>query len=172
MDPHRVLIPILQKIVRFSELMPADSIGLRDNYCAARWKAVKYLERIGVVHNVNPHEGNHRWETYVELAPDFLKFPAFYKEVEKEYAKRTATKHISRSPNSVVGAGTKVFVIHGRDKRLRDGIFTFLRSIGLDPIEWREAVGMTGKSAPYIGEVLEYGVCQRTSCCGRSKWGR
>ena len=49
----------------------------------------------------------------------------------------------------------KVFVIHGRDESLRSGIFTFLRSLGLAPLEWTEAVALTGKASPYVGEVLE-----------------
>ena len=48
----------------------------------------------------------------------------------------------------------KVFVIHGRNNFARDAMFTFLRSIGLDPIEWEKAVGMTGKPTPSIGEIL------------------
>ena len=48
----------------------------------------------------------------------------------------------------------KVFVIHGRNEPARRGLFAFLRSIGLDPIEWSEAVTMTGKGSPYIGDVL------------------
>lgn len=49
----------------------------------------------------------------------------------------------------------KVFVIHGRDKRLRSGMFSFLRAIGLSPLEWTEAVALTRKAAPYIGEILD-----------------
>lgn len=49
----------------------------------------------------------------------------------------------------------KVFVIHGRDERLRIGIFTFLRALGLEPLEWTKAMGFTGKASPYIGEILE-----------------
>lgn len=49
----------------------------------------------------------------------------------------------------------KVFVIHGRNEAARRGLFEFLRSIGLDPIEWSEAIRMTGKGSPYIGEVLD-----------------
>lgn len=48
----------------------------------------------------------------------------------------------------------KVFVIHGRNEPARRGIFAFLRSIGLDPIEWSEAIAMTGSGSPYIAEVL------------------
>lgn len=49
----------------------------------------------------------------------------------------------------------KVFVIHGRNELARSALFAFLRAIGLDPIEWSEAIGMTGKGSPYIGEVLD-----------------
>lgn len=49
----------------------------------------------------------------------------------------------------------KVFVIHGRNESARRGLFEFLRSIGLEPIEWSEAVAMTGQGSPYIGDVLD-----------------
>ncbi|MFZ0946849.1 MAG: nucleotide-binding protein [Candidatus Sulfotelmatobacter sp.] len=44
--------------------------------------------------------------------------------------------------------------MHGRDERLRAGMFDFLRSLDLNPLEWSRAVALTGKSAPYIGEIL------------------
>lgn len=54
----------------------------------------------------------------------------------------------------------KVFVIHGRNDHLRAELFTFLRAIGLDPIEWSEAVHLTSKGAPYIGDVLDHAFCE------------
>lgn len=48
----------------------------------------------------------------------------------------------------------KVFIIHGRNEPARKGLFTFLRSIGLEPIEWSEAISMTEQGSPYIGDVL------------------
>lgn len=48
-----------------------------------------------------------------------------------------------------------VFVIHGRDERLRAGIFDFLSSLDLHPMEWEYAVQLTQKSTPYVGEVLD-----------------
>jgi predicted nucleotide-binding protein len=50
---------------------------------------------------------------------------------------------------------TKVFVVHGRNEAARNAMFQFLRSLGLKPIEWPQAVLATGKVAPYIGEVLD-----------------
>lgn len=49
----------------------------------------------------------------------------------------------------------KVFVVHGRDNHLRDDFFSFLRALALQPIEWSEALKLTGKATPYIGEALE-----------------
>lgn len=49
----------------------------------------------------------------------------------------------------------KVFVVHGRDVRLRNDFFSFLRALTLQPIEWSEALKLTGKATPYIGEALE-----------------
>jgi hypothetical protein len=34
-------------------------------------------------------------------------------------------------------------------------MFIFLRSIGLKPIEWSYALDLTGKSAPFVGEILD-----------------
>jgi len=48
-----------------------------------------------------------------------------------------------------------VFVVHGRNLGRRDALFRFLRSIGLSPLEWSQAVKATGQASPYIGEVLD-----------------
>jgi len=48
-----------------------------------------------------------------------------------------------------------VFVIHGRNEPAREALFAFLRSIDLAPIEWAEAISMTGSASPYIGDVLD-----------------
>jgi Predicted nucleotide-binding protein containing TIR-like domain len=49
----------------------------------------------------------------------------------------------------------KVFVVHGRNKAARVAMFTFLRAIGLSPIEWSQALAMSGQASPYIGDVLD-----------------
>jgi predicted nucleotide-binding protein len=49
----------------------------------------------------------------------------------------------------------KIFVVHGRDDCLRDDFFSFLRALGLQPIEWSEALRLTGKATPYTGEAIE-----------------
>jgi predicted nucleotide-binding protein len=56
----------------------------------------------------------------------------------------------------------RVFVVHGRDARLRASMFAFLRAINLWPLEWSEIVSSFGNGAPYIGELLDhaFGICQ------------
>ncbi len=48
-----------------------------------------------------------------------------------------------------------VFVVHGRNIAARDAMFTFLRAIGLRPIEWSQAIGLTGEGSPYVGAILD-----------------
>lgn len=48
-----------------------------------------------------------------------------------------------------------VFVVHGRNKVIRDAVFDFLRSVGLNPMEFEEVRRLTGKPSPYIGEILD-----------------
>ena len=61
---------------------------------------------------------------------------------------------ISNPPTSSDGT-SKVFVVYGRNETARLAMFEFLRSIGLDPIEWSQAVSATGEASPYIGTVLD-----------------
>src|SRR5581483_4517669 len=49
----------------------------------------------------------------------------------------------------------RVWVVHGRDDRLRSGMFAFLRSIGLQPLEFSSARRLTDKPTPYVGEILD-----------------
>jgi predicted nucleotide-binding protein len=50
---------------------------------------------------------------------------------------------------------SRVFVIHGRNEAMRRALFDFLRAIDLKPIEWSEAVGLTGTPSPHIGEIID-----------------
>jgi predicted nucleotide-binding protein len=46
-------------------------------------------------------------------------------------------------------------VVHGRNDKLRKQLFGFLRSIGLNPIEWSRAIELTGKPSPHVSEILD-----------------
>lgn len=47
-----------------------------------------------------------------------------------------------------------VMVVHGRDAACREAMFQFLESLDLHPLDWSELRAMTGKTAPYVGEIL------------------
>lgn len=48
-----------------------------------------------------------------------------------------------------------VFVVFGRNTAFRLAMFDFLRSVGLNPIEWSRARALTGEASPYIGTILD-----------------
>jgi hypothetical protein len=49
----------------------------------------------------------------------------------------------------------KVFVAYGRNIEMKKAMFEFLKALDLFPQDWKDWVASTGKSMPYIGEVLE-----------------
>jgi predicted nucleotide-binding protein len=51
--------------------------------------------------------------------------------------------------------GNSVFVVHGRNLKARDDLFAFLRALALSPIEWVQAIKMTGEASPYVGKILD-----------------
>lgn len=61
------------------------------------------------------------------------------------------------------GVANSVFVVHGRDEKLRRAMFVFLRALGLKPIEWRKAIEYTKKPAPYVGEILDAAFARATA---------
>jgi predicted nucleotide-binding protein len=52
------------------------------------------------------------------------------------------------------GDPRRVMVVHGRNKRARDAMFTFLRALGLSPVEWEQAVAETGFGTPHNLEAV------------------
>jgi len=49
----------------------------------------------------------------------------------------------------------KVMVVLGRNSEIGSALFTFLRTIDLQPLEWTQLVGAANTGAPYIGQVLD-----------------
>jgi len=72
---------------------------------------------------------------------------------------RTRPNTTTRKPKK----GNIVFVVYGRDERLRKSMFSFLRSIGLKPMEWRKALEVTKKASPYVGEILYAALAKATA---------
>jgi predicted nucleotide-binding protein len=63
----------------------------------------------------------------------------------------------SRPPKAIKKTrDNSIFVVHGRDIQLRDEMYSFLRALGLNPIEWDHAIKTaTGGANPIVGEVID-----------------
>ena len=48
-----------------------------------------------------------------------------------------------------------VFVVHGRDEALRKSMFAFLRALGLNPMEWAQAVHQAKGPNPDVREIID-----------------
>ena len=73
-----------------------------------------------------------------------------------QYWPSSTPKANKKSPAlSITKDQTKIFVVHGRNTKLLTALFSFLTSIGLNPIEWNQAIAKTKKGAPNIGEILD-----------------
>ncbi len=70
--------------------------------------------------------------------------------IEQENAHMAGEKTSDSDPK-------KVFVVHGRNEQARKEVFSFLRSLGLEPLEWGRIVQLTGEGTPYVGTVVAKG---------------
>lgn len=87
---------------------------------------------------------------------------AFLRTGKTRHRITKARKRAAEAPAPTIrGVGRdkrNVFVVHGRNLVARDAMFQFLRSLGLNPLTWEEAVALTGKTAPSNLEVVKTGM--------------
>lgn len=81
-----VHIHLIPSMIRFRALFPADTIGLRDEYCENRLGSLKYLKERGIITDYT--HGRDGWDTVVTVTFLLSKFDDFYKEIMAEYVKR------------------------------------------------------------------------------------
>ena len=89
-------------------------------------------------------------EKAIDVLEQFKNNPKIKKLYEEIVTERQQEEKEKEMPKS-----NKVWVVHGRDEGLRRGIFDFLRALGLEPIEWVQALQLTRKGSPYTGETLD-----------------
>jgi predicted nucleotide-binding protein len=103
-------------------------------------------------------------ETDLEIPEGSATDNARWREIESLGAVDRTNEMLDRPAGGSVSQGTpmtfaedrrKVMVVVGRDRRVVDSLFTFLRTIDLQPQEWSALVGSVNSGAPYIGEVLD-----------------
>src|SRR5919198_954028 len=97
-----------------------------------------------------------------EVAPsdlagsDLYRFMAEGEDVTNEWITGPAGAHAAAASaareserESPLRDHRRVMVVHSRNLRARDAMFTFLRALGLSPIEWEQAVAETGVASPH-----------------------
>ncbi len=167
--------------IQLKELIDIVSHAREDNDSTIerlrRWKSrtVKLLSD-----RINPEEGLKlqeitrnftSWDPVDDILYDSKQYRAFLSSLKEELEKHpeeVLSVPVAKSEGTVIKVKTattpsiashkKVFVIHGRNEKLRVSIFRLLRALGLDPIEWTQAIALTRKSSPYISEIIDAGL--------------
>jgi predicted nucleotide-binding protein len=75
--------------------------------------------------------------------------------IDKQRKLSNTTSSNKTNKKETMPDNRKIFVVHGRDAHLRKEFFGFLRALNLQPLEWSDAIRLTGKTSPYIGEILD-----------------
>lgn len=76
--------------------------------------------------------------------------------VTNDAPQRRPARAAARKPNKRGKAkDNSVFVVHGRNEKLRAGMNQYLRALGLQPLEWEKVLLLTKKTNPYIGDILD-----------------
>jgi predicted nucleotide-binding protein len=69
-------------------------------------------------------------------------------------APEVSTKSKAAKPALKPTKTNTLFVVHGRDKKLNEDMFSLLRSLGLNPIEWSKAVAKTRGNNPDVDKII------------------
>jgi predicted nucleotide-binding protein len=93
--------------------------------------------------------------TRLELIPEPITIIPVTLDIPKETNPSSDHSQANTQSFETVKDPRIVFIIHGRNGKARSSLFTFLRSIGLSPLEWSQAIKATGKASPFIGEILD-----------------
>lgn len=159
-------------IAEAQSLMVAYMIGQRNSDQPRRYEETYeelgiLLNQLGIA-NPNPHKTLQEFAAFCKLRHldhydqrrDYVE--KLYQQIlndlfedghHEEPSYRMQTKTPVAEPE-LISDKKRVFVVHGRNNRLRSDFFAFLRALHLEPIEWSEAIAATGEASPYIGDVL------------------
>ena len=99
--PDRIIIPLLQNRVKFTQLFLIDSAGERDRYCGLRWKAIAFLKKKSIIKDFRLIKGFHRWESKLEIELEKLTFESVLDKMNVKY-KKEVSREISNAQDSKV----------------------------------------------------------------------
>jgi predicted nucleotide-binding protein len=151
----------LQKIERDSpafEKWKRDTRVAITNIFGPKTEHIKDFEKITFIlrsSSLVTLEFEHQ-EAYVKgLQNSVAILESMIEEIDQYWPSSTPKTKATVPALSITIDPTKIFVVHGRNTKLRDAVFDFLRSISLKPIEWNQAIARTKKGSPDIGEILD-----------------
>lgn len=104
----KVIIPLLQSVVKFSGLMPGDGINMRDRYCEFRWNATGLLKKNGIIKDFKLFQGSHRWDGRLNVFLDKKAFLEFAELMEREYERRAKPQKILDKSNQIACTDTPI----------------------------------------------------------------
>jgi len=90
-SPDRIIIPLLQNRVKFTQLFLIDSTGERDRYCGLRWKAIVFLKKKAIIKDFRLIKGLHRWESKLEIELEKLTFESVLDKMNESTLKSQFT---------------------------------------------------------------------------------
>jgi len=96
----RIIIPLLQNRVKFSQLFPVDSIGTRDKYCELRYKATKFLKKNSIIKDFKLIKEFDRWQSKLEIELEKEIFENALNKMKVEHEKRISRKD-KRRPDTL-----------------------------------------------------------------------
>ena len=149
--------------LRRATLQAAPELSTEENFSGLLESCFATID--GVLRSIPEHLGRRGFRQALETAGPRDDFEAIalkaHARREIDMLKRERALEMIQGEKEVGLTGSetrdkkKVWVVHGRNLKARDAMFSFLRSIGLEPMEWGEALALTGKGAPYNGDVLD-----------------
>ena len=93
---------MIPSIIRFSTLFPADTAGIRDQYCENRLKSLSYLKNKGIIIDYSYGNDGWSWDTIVNITFKLSSFDDFYKTIQSEYIKRNKVNKETEKPKEII----------------------------------------------------------------------
>ena len=135
----------LDASIREADLRPSQRLMTRSGSRALE----AILERVHVLYG---HVGDWMSDAFSELANAGSD--------RKESRDRDTSILIVESNQEAVVNQNDVFLVHGRDNTATGCVKAILRAAGVNPVDWEQAVGWTGKASPMTLEVIQEGLAR------------
>jgi len=154
-DPR--LIDLLKKKLRIEHAQVYRRIGqtAHDTFLPRRLAAIKLAAESGI--NISKFASADDLSTIRGASGASVQPAQVTTLLPSATAKPSARRRIKAATKIAkpTRRGTSVWVVYGRNEKLRKELFYFLRSIDLTPIEFSKAITLTGKASPHVSEILD-----------------